>query len=162
MAFTTPLTPAAAAGNAIPIDHVTQLLANTNWLNSEKTFSTWTPTWTNGTLGNGTLSGRYIQFGKLYVFKIDLVWGSTTSSSGSWQFSFPVSFRSSEGSVCVGMGEALDTGTGSYRLRLRQISGTVFSPIAGEGGAAAILATAAPFTWVTGDELHILGLGESG
>ena len=55
------------------------------------TFSSYTPTWTNLTVGNGTLSvARYTQIGKLVYGLVRLGFGSTTSISGNIQLTLPV------------------------------------------------------------------------
>lgn len=55
----------------------------------------WTPTWTaattNPVIGNGTLTGRYLQVGKLVKCQLRLVIGSTTTTgTGGWRFDYPV------------------------------------------------------------------------
>lgn len=158
MAYTTPLTPAAAAGNAIPIDHVNQLLANTDWLNSDKPWPSYAPTWTNGTIGNGTLTGEYIQFGKLVVFKIGLVWGSTTSTSGVSSFSLPLTAATATGSPIFAVGGLRDASAGhDWMLRAKYSTTTTIVPIYGDGAAASGVTATLPFTWATSDELHLLG-----
>src|ERR1044071_1955961 len=46
-------------------------------------WDSYTPTWTNSTtnptIGNGTLSGAYIQVGKFVVFRVSIGMGSTTT-----------------------------------------------------------------------------------
>jgi hypothetical protein len=52
---------------------------------------TWTSTGTAPALGNGTLTGRYKQIGKLVTVKIKIVFGSTTTfGTGGYLFSLPV------------------------------------------------------------------------
>jgi hypothetical protein len=46
------------------------------------TFGTWTPTYTGLTVGNGTVTARYAQKGKLVVAWWKLLFGSTTSCTG--------------------------------------------------------------------------------
>lgn len=119
-------------------------------------WTSYTPTWTNGTLGNGTLSGRYCKHNKLVIARIDLTWGTTTSSAGAWVFTLPQTAQAS-GGWCLGVGEALDSSAGqSWDLRLRQTATTTFSPISGDGAANATVATASPFTWATADTLHLI------
>ena len=43
----------------------------------------WTPTYTNFSLGNGTVDARYTQIGKTVHFTISIVLGSTSSMTGS-------------------------------------------------------------------------------
>lgn len=57
-------------------------------------WNSYVPTWSPGTpaIGDGTLEGRYIQVGKLVMFRIHLLGGSTTSWGGSsdpYQFTLP-------------------------------------------------------------------------
>jgi hypothetical protein len=58
-------------------------------------WQTYAPTWTtSGTapaIGNGSISGRYVQFGKTVHFKILFTAGTTTTfGTGTWSFSLPV------------------------------------------------------------------------
>ena len=73
---------------------------NTYVRDNQLALSTWqdyTPAWTtdvgggsNPSLGNGTITGRYIQAGDLVHAHITLVIGSTsTAGTGRWQFSLP-------------------------------------------------------------------------
>lgn len=48
------------------------------------TWTSWTPTFTNLTVGNGTLSASYLRLGKLCIVRVNLNWGSTTSISGAY------------------------------------------------------------------------------
>lgn len=53
---------------------------------------TLTATTTNPTIGNGSIIGRYKQYGKLVVFDLEFVFGSTsTAGSGNYSFSLPPS-----------------------------------------------------------------------
>lgn len=45
----------------------------------------WTPSWTNVTVGNGTNNSKYFQIAKLVVCRLNLVLGSTSSASGNNQ-----------------------------------------------------------------------------
>lgn len=42
----------------------------------------WTPTWVNWNIGNGTVIAKYIQIGKLVYARLSVTWGSTTSITG--------------------------------------------------------------------------------
>jgi hypothetical protein len=58
----------------------------------------YTPTWngstSNGTIGNGSLSGRYAISGNTVFYEVALTIGSTsTLAVGSWSFSLPVGKR---------------------------------------------------------------------
>ena len=61
-------------------------------------WTSYTPTWTassNPSIGNGTITGRYIQVGKMVHVWIRVVGGSsTTFGSGTYAWSMPVTARS--------------------------------------------------------------------
>lgn len=120
----------------------------------------YTPVFTNLSVGNGTLAGKYFKFGDLAVFRIDLVFGTTTSISGSVSVTFPVTAETGQ-SFTVSHGEAIDTGTGSYGLHGRLASATTFAVFADNGTSLLSVAAAVPFVWTTGDELHLLGICEA-
>jgi len=98
MAYTVPGTVAsgdvatAAAWNVITndiIDHESRIVT------SESAWTTYTPTWTaaSGTpsIGNGTLTGKYMKVGKTVFFTMYFLYGSTSSATGLvWQFTLPV------------------------------------------------------------------------
>lgn len=51
---------------------------------------TYTPTWSNLTVGNGTVTARYLSIGDLIIGSVKLVFGSTTAVTGTVGFTFPV------------------------------------------------------------------------
>lgn len=122
-------------------------------------WTTYTATWSgssapfSGGLGNGTLDGRYFQFGKFVVCHIALVWGSTSSSpGGTWQFALPVT---KGGLNAFGTGKAIDSSAGqAFGLVPETFTTTVLrvlsptSPLAG-------VTNIAPFTWATSDSLEL-------
>jgi hypothetical protein len=62
-------------------------------------FAEWvayTPTFANFTLGNGTVTAKYIQQGKMVTVSVQVTLGSTSSvsASGGIQFSLPVAYAS--------------------------------------------------------------------
>ena len=54
-------------------------------------WTAYTPTLTNATVGNGTLTGRYAQIGKTVLVQAGLNAGSSTQITGNLGFSLPVS-----------------------------------------------------------------------
>jgi hypothetical protein len=54
------------------------------------TWTSWTPTYTNLTVGNGTVTAKYIQIGKLVTAYWKIVFGSTTSVAGSVDLTLPI------------------------------------------------------------------------
>src|SRR5690242_15835711 len=89
-AFTTK---ADGAGNFINAAHVNDLQDEVTAIETDllKAWTTFTPTWTNVTVGNASVnSGKYLKIGKVVWFRIDLVLGSTSTVTGSVSVAFPV------------------------------------------------------------------------
>jgi len=118
------------------------------------TFASYTPTYTNLSIGNGTVTARYGQSGKFVSVSWRLVFGSTTSITGQPSITLPVTAANlaSAGSVYF-----LDAGTLEAIAQVRPNSTTTMQMIApnnGSYGAAGIGATF-PWTWTTNDEMRI-------
>lgn len=110
-----------SAGGLTPANLVSG--TGTSW-----TWQTWAPTYTNFTLGNGTLTyAKYIQIGKTVHFRIRIVIGSGTSISGSMGFSLPVTAATGvvDSDAMSSKCTYLDTGTASYSGHLEFSSTTV-------------------------------------
>lgn len=114
---------------------------------------TLTATTTNPTLGtSGTNSGRYMQIGKMVYFWLETYWGTTagTAGSGTYQWSLPVTARSTSDLLIVTALAGVDTSgaataatqmLGEYAstslARMRQLSdNSLFVTGASFGGAA--------------------------
>ena len=152
MAWTTPRdwTDGELVTEALLDTHVRDnLLALTTW-------TSYTPTWTatggTPTIGNGTLSGEYIEAGELCHVRIRMVMGSTTSISGTsdWSFSLPfASVGAAAGSVIIyDATSALQAGIATV-----QVGASAAFLIA--AGASGIVGATAPMTWATSDYLAI-------
>lgn len=157
MAWTTPRTWVAG-------ETVTAALMNTHVRDNELAlfalatadYTAYTPTLTNLTLGNGTRSAAYIQFGKLTVVTLDIVFGSTTSLSGDLAVSLPATAPAGTGSPCVGMGEVIGSAAQSWQLRARLTSTSAFALIHSDAGSAAVVGSSSPAALTTGNEIHAL------
>lgn len=85
--------------------------------------STWAPTigGTGWALGNGTITGRYVQVGKFTFYRIEWDFGTTsTAGTGQLTLSTPVAASASHFLVTAGQGEyqgAITTGFLSARIR---------------------------------------------
>ena len=119
-------------------------------------WTAYTPTWAantgSPTIGNGTLTGKYVQIGKLLHFKIALTFGSTTSvgTSTVWRFGLPVPVVYDNMPV---PGWLLDSGTAEYLATATVSAATEVRPTVSTG----YLSYNAPFTWTTNDCLRIQG-----
>jgi hypothetical protein len=120
-------------------------------------WTTWTPTWTNLTLGNGVLNAKYTKIGKTVCLFLQLVWGTTTSASGAVQFSLPLTAAAQYGTLAgIGAGFAEDTGVGGYPL-LVHVTSTTTARLQAQNSAGTYVTDAAvsntvPFTWGNGDK----------
>ena len=119
-------------------------------------YQSWTPTLTNLTLGNGTMSGRYIQIGKFVHATLNLTWGSTTSATGTFTFSSPVTMATPNNTY-IGTCRLLDNGVQNYPGMVLIATSTTLIPfaqyVANTWSEASNLAPTSPFTWGTGDNL---------
>lgn len=159
MAWTSPKTWAAD-------DVLTASDFNTHIRDNLKAATEWTaytPTWaaTGGTptIGNGTLTGRYLAAGDLCHFNLALTMGSTTSLSThtAWTFSLPVTGAA----TAVAQVWALDAGTAYYGgAALIESGSTTISLLA--IGTGSPYGYNQPFTWTpaNADRLVVSGTYE--
>lgn len=127
-------------------------------------WTAYTPTWaaatTNPTLGNGTLTGHYIQAGKLILFRISLTFGSTTTvGSGLYSFSLPVN-ANKFGHVTAGTGIAYDTSANTRAFALVRIPTTSTCDL-WRVSTEAVMTHAVPFAWANGDVISLHGTYEA-
>lgn len=143
------------AGNIQPLNLVSGTGSSWAW-------QSWSPTWTNLTLGNGSVTARYNQVGKTVHFSLNLVFGSTTSITGTPTFSLPVTSRALVGtdSAVICVGKYLDSGTAAYEgLVMLNTTTTGQLQLANAGGtyvSFAGISSTTPMTWTTNDEIKFL------
>jgi hypothetical protein len=117
------------------------------------TFSSYTPTYTNLTIGNGTVTARYGQSGKYVMVTYKLVWGSTTSMTSNILISLPVAAASTNS---PGVFYALDAATLEALGQVSMVTTTTarfLLPQNGTYGATQVSSTF-PWTWTTNDEFR--------
>jgi hypothetical protein len=129
-------------------------------------WTSYTPVWSSSGsapgLGNGTLTGAYVQVGKIVHFRIRLRAGSTTTfGTGSFRFTLPVetvAVFTGAGEI-VGQGSLLDNSAGDRYVRhAYTFSSTIVSLVDGAGAA---VTNTVPFTWANLDNLSIVGTYEA-
>lgn len=102
----------------------------------------WTPTWSNVTIGNATVTGKYLRIDKLVIAWLTVIWGNTTSASGNIGFSLPVTSAAVAGTANVhyiGLGTMYDASGLVYDVNVTHVSTAL----------AGVVAKAANGTWVT-------------
>ena len=122
--------------------------------------TTYTPTWNNFTLGNGTQYFAYCVVNNLMFIQGLVVWGSTTSMSTNPSFSIPSGYESAvNGYNAVGHLNMRDTGTAEYfgQVKGNGMGSTTCllktSKTNSTYGQGAAIGGTIPFTWTTGDEI---------
>ena len=73
-------------------DVVTAADTNTYLTHTGGAWTAYTPTFTNLTVGNGTLDCQWFRSGRFVSFKVKITFGSTTSVSGAVIVSLPVAY----------------------------------------------------------------------
>lgn len=126
-------------------------------------WTTWTPTLTNLTKGNGTVVARYRQIGKTldYFFRFTL--GSTSAVGTSPQFTFPATLSSSYGGSGDLMGQVLLTDTGTANRFGSVLYGSSTTGLIYSYSTTGILTTitaTVPHTWANTDVISVSGTVE--
>lgn len=154
-----------ALSNIIPAGTVTpeKLLSGTG---TSWAYQSWSPTWTNLTVGNGTLTAKYVKIGKNTKGYLILKFGSTTSISGTVYFTLPAACSSSQlltessAYIQIGTTRTFDSSVpAAYSGPLlmgnnetTKVLPTMYNASATYVPDGAITSTA-PFTWATNDQL---------
>jgi len=126
-------------------------------------WTNYTPTWTNLTVGNGTVVARYLKVDKLMTVYVLLTFGSTTSITGAVpQFTVPEATTSNWQYTPIFLWQAGDYGTNSFAgsayfegsttkvgLYIWKANGTYIST-----SVDAVTSTV-PHTWTTNDTIGI-------
>lgn len=119
----------------------------------------YTPTLTNMTLGNGTMTAYYKQIGKLVEVYVSITFGSTTSISANPKIGYPVTARTTGNDQFVGTGSLSDAGIATYLITMGQEATTYCAlyAIKSDGTYTTITSVLAtvPFTFGTGDAIRV-------
>jgi hypothetical protein len=140
------------------------LYDGSNWVYQGRV-QTYTPTMTEWTLGNGTLTGAYVQVGKLVHGRVSLTFGSTTTASGTAGlgplFSAPVTVNATvDLGHEFGLGRIFDFSAGAtFPIAVRRGTGGLFQPSLLSKATVGTdfvtsdntMSSTVPFTWATSD-----------
>lgn len=125
------------------------------------TWTTWTPTATNYTKGNGTETARYLDVNGTIFFFYKFVLGSTSSITGEPSTSLPASVKSGQGDAQI-YGIIRDAGTTTFEgsWNIDQPNNRIVWYAANASGTYVSFTnvnTTVPMTWTTNDFIAILG-----
>lgn len=128
--------------------------------------STWTPTWTNLTVGSGSVEYHYRQVGKWVDIYLRFRYGAGSAVGTSPQFTLPAALASYYGTTDDALPlhcEIRDAATTSRVGRLTRGSTTSIAVISywNSTPAPASITSTAPWTWTTNDEIAVWGTYEA-
>lgn len=123
------------------------------------TFAAFSPSLSNVTVGNGTLVGRYTQFGKTVLVSVTFTYGSTSSVSPGVALTLPVTARSTSSLISCeillrDISPAMSY-VGAGRLTSTSALGVNSVVVSGSNVVQASTTSTVPFTWATGDFMEI-------
>jgi len=129
-------------------------------------WTTWSPTVSGVTKGNGTEVARYCQIGKTVFFEYSFTFGSTSAMTGSFAVTVPVAYKGSLVFDPIGNVLLEDKDTAFYfGNTVLQTSGGFFFVIVdkvdGTYTRDAYTSATVPFTWGNTDRLFISGSYEA-
>lgn len=133
----------------------------TSWIPYDVDATSYTPTLTNVTLGNGAIAGIYQRLGSYVVFGVHLSFGSTTSVSGLIGISLPFTAAAGASTRSLVNLAYADTGTNTFN-GIGQIlenatkmdcyailTNATYASIAASPTSATV-----PHTWANTDEIY--------
>lgn len=135
---------------------------------SGATWAAFTPTLTNLTIGNGTVTARYAQSGKVVDFYVKIVLGSTSSVGTEPRVTWPVApanttaaqnalinyvFEDSGLSRYFGASDPITNSTVEFRFVVNNSSATYVT--------STQITSSIPITWGTGDTFYAMGTYEA-
>jgi hypothetical protein len=115
---------------------------------------TWTPTYSNFTIGNGTVTSRYVRVGKQITIYWRLVFGSTTAITGAYPY-FTLPFNANSTGLIFGLAHYEDNGVGDFSGGCYISGGSTVYPIQNLTAAWNGLSATGPFTWATNDKIEV-------
>jgi hypothetical protein len=119
------------------------------------TWTSYTPTWTGLTTGNGSLGfSEYLQIDKILFYRGEFTFGSTTSVTGSaFAPSLPVAMSMGNSEI-VGVAKYFDSGVGPFVGNISSYSNALESNINKVDATYQTMpqtSASIPMTWTTND-----------
>ena len=119
----------------------------------------WTTTGTAPVLGNGVLTGKYQIRGKMCLYNLIFVPGTTTTyGTGNWAFSLPFPASNDAGDGWFGICHIRKTGVANYERFAQILAGattiSIFTTLT-EGSNVSNLTNALPWAWAHDGSLQL-------
>ena len=131
-------------------------------------WQSWTPTVSasggSPTIGNGTMTAKYIKIGKTVSYRIDITCGSTTNfGTGGLTLTLPLTAASSTSLSPIGVAYMRDDSTTSKLGGVVTLASTTTLQIFANSSISAVPAvfSTSPWTWATNDTLQLSGTYEA-
>lgn len=132
---------------------------------SSGAWRSWTPTYSNLTVGSGTVVARYMRVGRMITYKFQFTYGSGSSVGTNPTFAVPVT-AAAQGELDMNVCRLTDSspftryigwavGATTSTVQIGQLENVV-STLA----YVSVTATS-PFTWATGDTIFVSGTYEA-
>jgi hypothetical protein len=147
------------AGNGIDFSADPSAPGMTSELLDDYEEGTWTPAWTNATVGDGTSTGRYTKIGRTVFVEADFLLGSTSTIGSNAEIN-NLPFVANASFQAFGGGSFTDAGTNTYQASCLVPNNTsrfvpfrynISAPAAFQTGISAT----APFTWAVNDRIRL-------
>lgn len=127
--------------------------------------TSYTPTLTGFTLGNGTIAGSYTQIGKWVWFEATFTMGTTSAAASAIPTcTLPVTAAAGTVNNALCRAQFTDAGTAAYLAAARVLSTTTCAAyIIGSSGVLTTPSTTTPFTWTpaNNDVIYWSGIYEA-
>jgi hypothetical protein len=124
-------------------------------------WNNYSPSTSNITQGNGTLTGRYVRIGRTIVAQAQFVLGTTSAVTGRPGLGVP--FSKVSANDYIGMGYGLDQGIQEYTFGCRWASDIILEFLYPDGAHVAngVVNATFPFTWGTSDGFRFVAIYEA-
>jgi len=125
------------------------------YVDDNNAWTTFTPTWANVTVGNGTSRGAYKKQGRTVHFWAELTLGNTTTIDGSVSITLPVAYNGLQQYFIIGTVNMLAAGAAWYTGKLWGYGQLYSDQVSGSYVVAGGVDATHPNTFTTNDHIYI-------
>lgn len=124
-------------------------------------WTTYTPTVATGSVGNGTVTGSYIQTGKTVSYQIKYTLGSSSTAPANTTYTLPVTAKTTipptTTSGIIGTAAVFDNSASQVYIAFPQLNSSTTVKVIYLSSAVGLLTNTVPVTFATSDIFYILG-----